>query len=48
MSKPSYDWFIHNWPDSAQVQLLDQDAVFQFRQKVQDAAQNAGRSDADT
>ena len=48
MSKPNYDWFIHNWPDSAQVQLLDQDAVFQFRQKVQDAAQNAGRSDADT
>ena len=48
MKPPDYDWFVKHWPDSAQVQLLDSDAVFAFKRKVEQRAEEVGRGDAET
>jgi len=42
---PDRQWFILHWPDSAIVQLLDQDAVFAFKAKVEHRAKECGRHD---
>ena len=45
MRHPDYDWFIHNWRDSAQVELLDR---YKFIGRVRRRAEAVGRTDVET